>query len=580
MFGWCGQIAKINLTTGQQRIERPPPELYQKFIGGRGLAGHYLRHFITHDWAAPDMPLLFFTGPLVNTPAPTSGRMTVMSRSPLTGTVGDSSVGGSFGSALKRANLDGLIITGQCPTLCGIEIDNAKIEIKKATHLAGQPIDQLATQLQGRGASAIIGPAAENGVRFANIMIDRHFAAGRNGLGLVCAAKNLKYITVKGTQTTAVHDAKRLTSARAQILRLVAASPVLSGDFGISRFGTGALYDLMDARSMMPTDNFRKTRFAAAARLNAHAYRERYRPRSSGCRGCHVLCKKKAADGNHLPEFETMSHFSALLGNSDLATVVEANRLCNVLGMDTISAAATLACHAELTGRNLTPTEIIAALQAIGDQTGVGRALGQGAARYARQNRRPEIAMTVKSQELPAYDPRGALGMALAYALSSRGGCHLRAYPISHEILRKPVATDRFSFSSKARIIKISEDMNAVIDSLTACKFIFFAATLEEYAQAYTAVTGHPTSAQALLTTGERIYYQERLMNAANGFSQADDDLPPRFFEAPQPTDSTPAIEPIKRQAFLAARADYYIVRGLDPEGRPLEDKAHQLGLD
>jgi len=580
MFGWCGQIAKIDLTTGQIRIERPAPELYHKFIGGRGLAGHYLRHFVTHDWAAPAMPLLFFPGPLVNTPSPTSGRMTIMSRSPLTGTVGDSSVGGSLGSALKRANLDGLIITGQSPAWCGIEIDNAKIEIRPATHLAGMPTDQSATQLQDRGSSAIIGPAAENGVRFANIMIDRHFAAGRNGLGLVCAAKRLKYITVKGSQPTAVHNANSLKSARAQILRLVAASPVLSGDFGISRFGTGALYDLMDARSMMPTDNFRKTRFPAAARLNAHAYRQTYRPRSSGCRGCHVLCKKKSADGVHLPEFETMSHFSALIGNSDLGTVVEANRLCNALGMDTISAAATLACHAELADRILTPTDIVTMLQAIGNQTGIGRALGQGSVRYARQHQRPEIAMAVKGQELPAYDPRGALGMALAYALSSRGGCHLRAYPISHEILRKPVATDRFSFSGKARIIKISEDMNAVIDSLTACKFIFFAATLEEYAQAYTAVTGHQTSAQDLLSTGERIYYQERLMNAANGFSQADDDLPPRFFQAPSHADSMPAIEPISRQAFLAARADYYIVRGLDPEGRPMDGKARQLGLD
>jgi aldehyde:ferredoxin oxidoreductase len=274
-----------------------------------------------------------------------------------------------------------------------------------------------------------------------------------------------------------------------------------------------------------------------------------------------------------------MSHFSALIGNSDMATVVEANRICNAMGMDTISAAATLACHAELTGRKPTPTEIIAMLQAMGNQTGIGLELGQGAARYARQCQRPEIAMTVKSQELPAYDPRGAFGMALAYALSSRGGCHLRAYPISHEILRKPVATDRFSFSGKARIIKISEDMNAVIDSLTACKFIFFAATLEEYAQAYTAVTGHQTSAQELLTTGERIYYQERMMNTANGFSQTDDDLPPRFFNAPSRADTAGAAEPINRQAFLAARADYYIVRGLDPEGQPLTGKIRELGL-
>jgi aldehyde:ferredoxin oxidoreductase len=188
--------------------------------------------------------------------------------------------------------------------------------------------------------------------------------------------------------------------------------------------------------------------------------------------------------------------------------------------------------------------------------------------------------MAVKGQELPAYDPRGALGMALAYALSSRGACHLRAYPISHEILRKPVATDRLSFSGKARIIKIGEDLNAVVDSLTACKFIFFAATLEEYAEAYRAVTGIQTTTQDLLTTGERIYYQERLINAANGFNRRDDDLPARFFEPPDNTDAAPAIKPIDRQAFRNARADYYTVRGLDPNGQPRDDMIRKLGLD
>jgi aldehyde:ferredoxin oxidoreductase len=580
MFGWCGQVARIDLTTGRWSMDRPALAVYQKFIGGRGLAGYFLRPFITLDWSHPDMPLLFFTGPLVNTPSPTSGRMTIMSRSPLTGTLGDSSVGGAFGSALKRANLDGLIISGRSPFLCGIEIENERIAIQNAAHLAGAQTDQLVNRLKGRGSSAVIGPAAENGVRFANIMIDRHFAAGRNGLGLVCAAKNLKYITVRGTQASGVHDPDELQAARTKILRLVAASPVLAGDFGFKRFGTGALYDLMDARGMMPTDNFRSSRFKPAAQLNAHAYRRAYRPRSSGCRGCHVLCKKRTAHGDPLPEFETMSHFSALLGNTDLATVFEANRLCNALGMDTISAAATLACFAEFSGRRLAPPEIIATLNAIGHQTGIGLDLGQGAARYACAAGHPELAMTVKGQELPAYDPRGALGMALAYALSSRGACHLRAYPVSHEILRKPVATDRFSFAGKARIIKIGEDMNAVIDSMTACKFIFFAATLEEYAQAYTAVTGFPTTAQDLLATGERIVYQERLMNDANGFDQTHDDLPPRFFEAPEHGAYGPAVGPIDRQAFLDARTDYYIIRGLDRQGRPQKKKARQLGLD
>ena len=188
--------------------------------------------------------------------------------------------------------------------------------------------------------------------------------------------------------------------------------------------------------------------------------------------------------------------------------------------------------------------------------------------------------MTVKGQELPAYDPRGAYGMALAYATSTRGGCHLRAYPISHEILRKPVATDRFTFNGKARIIKIGEDLNAVADSLTACKFIFFAASLEEYAKIYTAVTGIKTSGQDLFKIGERIYYNERIMNSANGFTEKDDDLPDRFFKSPGYQNKHIDIDPIDRKAFLEARSNYYMVRKLDKNGMPLPETAKKLGLD
>jgi aldehyde:ferredoxin oxidoreductase len=169
--------------------------------------------------------------------------------------------------------------------------------------------------------------------------------------------------------------------------------------------------------------------------------------------------------------------------------------------------------------------------------------------------------------------------MALAYATSTRGGCHLRAYPVSHEILRKPVATERFSFSGKARIIKISEDLNAVVDSLTACKFLFFAASLEEYARALQAVTGLQTSAQQLLKIGERIYFRERLMNARNGFDAKDDDIPSRFFTEAGSSSEVLRVKPLDRGEFLAERAAYYHIRGLDEEGRPTAQKCAELEL-
>jgi aldehyde:ferredoxin oxidoreductase len=541
------------------------------------MAGLLLHPHIRRSWDDPDLPLILMAGPLVGTASPTSGRMCLMSRSPLTGTVGDASVGGSLGTQLKRAGWDGIVITGRGHGLCGVEIADRSVVIREAESLRGLGTGALRTRLQGKGALAGIGPAAESGVLFANVMVDGSYAAGRGGLGLVFAAKNLKYVTVRGTGRVAVHDPQDLKKAREDVFRLVAASPALLGEHGIAAYGTGALYDLMDSRSMMPTANFRRTRFEQAPSMNASAFRRAFAPRRTGCKGCHILCKKVGRDGTSIPEFETMSHFSALLENESIETVARANALCNDLGMDTISAAATLACYAEISGERLSGPRILALLDEIGRGRGVGRDLGEGSYRYAAARGRPEASISVKGQELPAYDPRGAYGMALGYATSTRGACHLAAYPISHEILRKPVATDRLSFAGKARIIKIAEDMNAVVDSLTACKFVFFASSLEEYARVYTAVTGVETTAQDLLRIGERIYYRERIMNAMNGFASGDDDLPARFFAE---AGSSPQTRALSREEFLAARAGYYRIRGLDDKGMPTREKAAALGLE
>ncbi|MCK9229266.1 MAG: aldehyde ferredoxin oxidoreductase family protein [Syntrophales bacterium] len=579
MPGWRGAILNIDLSSRAVSREVPDAELLQHCIGGRGLAGFFLEDRCTLPWDDPAMPILLFTGPLVDTPSPTSGRMTIMSRSPLTGTMADASVGGSLGTMIKRAGWDGIIITGKGNDLTGIEIDNGEVTFTDAGHLAGLATGDITARLRHRGSVLALGPAAEKGVRFASAIIDGHYAAGRNGIGLCFAAKNIKYITVRGESRTDIHDRAELKRACEDIHRLVAASPALMGELGIGSFGTPALYDLMHARAIMPTNNFTETFFPPAPELNAFAVRNAYSPRTAACRGCHIGCKKVSSRGEALPEFETLSHFSALLGNSDLASVVEANRLCNELGMDTISTAATLACYAEIEDRKLAPEDILGLVRDIGTGRGIGAELSSGSKRYASRKGRPESSMSVKMQELPAYDPRGAVGMALAYAVSTRGGCHLRAYPVAHEILRKPVATDRFSFSGKARVIKLSEDQNAAVDSLTACRFVFFSATLVEYSRAFRAVTGLDLTAQDLLTAGERICYRERIMNARNGFTVEDDDLPERFFREQGSPVRDITIPPLDRQAFLQARSNYYIIRGLDESGLPTAKKAGELGL-
>jgi len=581
-YGWRGRVLHVDLSTGRQEVLEPSLEDYRQCIGGKGLAGRLLAPHAGRAWDDPEAPLLFMAGPLTATIAPTSGRCTVMGLSPLTGMLGDASAGGRLGTELKRANLDGLMLTGRARQHVGLRIQGEQAQLENASHLKDLNASAIFDAMHGKGAVCCTGPAAEHGVRFASLCVDRHHAAGRCGLGLAAAAKNLKYVVVKGASLVPVADLQALKQAREAIMRLTAASPVLMGQNGFTCFGTGALFDLMHSRRMMPTDNFRRTRFDAAPQMGAVAFRERYAPRRYGCKGCHILCKKIATgerEGMPLPEFETMSHFSALIGNTDVELVAEANALCNDLGMDTISAAATLACHAELQGEAMKPGHVLQLLADMAHGKGLGAELGQGSLAYAAGRGRPECSMSVKGLELPAYDPRGACGMSLAYALSTRGGCHLRAYPISHEILRKPVSTDRFSFAGKARIIKLTEDMNAAVDSLSACKFVFFAASLEEYAKAFAAVTGEQATGHDLLRAGERIDYQERLINACRGCDASRDDLPPRFFNEAGTGGDGLEIPPLDRQEFLDARSRYYRIRSLDEQGRPRREKAEELGL-
>ena len=577
MNGWNGLILHINLSNKTYRFEHPDSELYRTWIGGRGLAGFYLFPYVTLPWDNPEMPLVLMAGPLVGTSAPSSGQICVMSRSPLTSTVGDGSMGGSFGTELKKAGLDGIVITGRSDRICGIAIADKTIQFEEAETFSQMKTVQVYKRLKHKGAVAVVGPAAENRVLFANVIVNGGFSAGRNGLGLVFASKGLKYITVKGSGQVSIYDQHGLQQAREDILRLIAASPALLGQYGISQYGTGALYDLIDSRHMMPTANFRRTHFEKAKVMNAVAFAKKYRSERTGCQGCHILCKKIVHEGLLVPEFEAMSHFSALLEIEDMEIVMEANRLCNDLGMDAVSAAATLACYAEYRGEKLSGYEVLALLNNIG--TGQEKQLAQGSYIFASKIGKPELSMTVKGQELPPYDPRGAYGMALGYSVSTSGGCHLRAFPISHEILRKPVATDRFSFEGKARIIKIAEDMNALVDSLSVCRFVFLANPLEEYAKAYTAVTGVESTVQELLKIGERICYNERIMNASNGFTSKDDDLPRRFFTEPGTSGKNFEVPAINREEFLRARANYYRVRGLDNNGMPTKQKAQGLGL-
>lgn len=580
MSGYTGKSLRVDLTARKVEVLDTPPGLRRSFLGGRGMGVALAASAATEPFDADRMPLVFATGPLVATEAPTSGRSSVISRSPLTGTICDCSVGGRFGTELKKSGFDLLEVVGRADAWVLLNITDGTASIEPAGRIAGKNVTEARQTLGTEGSDALIGIAGEQGVRYASIVFDGHYLAGRGGLGSVMGAKQLKAVRVRGSSDVPVYDPGALREARDEIMRLLRASPAVFGELGLSEFGTAALVDLIHSRRMEPTENFRKTFFESAGAYSGYNLRNRFSTKKTGCRGCPILCKKVGQAGEVIPEYETVSHFGALNANSDAAMIVEMNRLCNDYGMDTITAASTIACHAEIEGRAIGPDEALALIREIGGMsTERGRMLAEGSLRYARSAGQPDASMSVKGLELPAYDPRGAYGMALAYATSNRGGCHLRAYPISHEILRKPVATDRFTFEGKARIIRIAEDMNAAIDSLTACKFVFFAASLEEYAKALSAVTGETFDTQSLLRTGERICVLERYLNSLNGFTSDDDDLPARFFSEEGSSSHALRIGPIDREAFLASRASYYRIRGCSADGVPSPGLMTGLGL-
>lgn len=579
-FGWKGRVLSVDLSRKTFDTINLSEKICRTFIGGRGISGYFLRPYAAHDWDNPESPLIFFTGPLCASGAYSSDKFSIMGKSPLTGTIADSSSAGEFGVKLKAAGYDGLIIKGKADSLSGLEINGPEVKFTSAHNFSGKKLSDFISDLSDKGSVAATGLAAENGVTFSNIIIDGKTASCRNGLGLLMSEKNLKYISINGSEKTSVHDYTALEKSSEDIMRLISASPFLAGEMGVVNFGSGALFDLVASRRMMPTDNFRKTFFEKYLSVNPASYERNFKVEKFCCPACKVGCSRFAEKVGAIPDYDTMSHFSALLNNSSIALVIKANGMCLDFGLDTISTAATIACYMEIEKRELSPEDILSIIKDIAFNKGIGRELGRGSYLYAKSKGKEELSMSVKGQELPAFDPRGAYGMTLSYAVSSKGGCYDNAGAIIHEILRKPVATDRFTFSGKARIIKIAEDFNAAVDSLAVCKMMFFATSLEEYAKSLNAVTGLDFTAGELMETGERICYNERIMNHAAGINPQSDTLPERFFTEEGSSGNGIEIKPIDRKSFCQAVANYYKVRGLDKDGQPVREKANKLGIE
>lgn len=573
---------RVDLTEASVEKEALPSHVAAAWLGGRGLGAYFLGPFRGSAPGSPDFPLVLATGPLCGTSVPGSGTVSVVGRSPLTGTFFDEGAVGTFPIHLRRAGYLYLRISGASrrPMVLTVENGSASLSHDPWRPGMGDP---------GKGWSggvASVGSSSLSRCRFASVVFAGDRTPGRGGLGSVLAGMGLYRILVRGGGDVPVADPRELSRAGEAILRSLEASPALAGPYGFSRYGTAALLDLLAARRMLPTRNFRGTYFEGHRLLSATAVERKYGITGSGCgsggegsTGCPLTCRKASRIGVPLPEADALAHFGALLGNADLDSVVLANARCEEAGMDPVSAAATLACYSEITGREIAPEEIPGFLRKIADRREEGDLLAEGSARAAAFLGHPALSMSVKGLEIPAMDPRGAYGVALGYATSTRGACHMRSASFAHEVLRRPVATDRFSFEGKARAVKDSEDLAAAVSSLSVCPVSALGGPPEGYARAYRAVTGIPKETGDLVRDGERICLAERLFNLNAGFSRGDDDLPPRFFsEAGTPGDGI-TVPPLDRGEFEAALSRYYRIRGCDGTGRPLPQKREELGL-
>jgi aldehyde:ferredoxin oxidoreductase len=590
MQGWVGKILDIDLTTRAVITRALDENIARLFLGGRGLGARLLWDEVGADVdpLSPQNVLIFAVGPLTATGYQTSNRFSVSTKSPLTGTILDANSGGYWGMQFKRAGYDALIVRGRADKPVYIEIKPDGITINDAQNLWGQRV-RATTKILGQNNHKrnvlCIGPAGENLSRIAAIMNDGERSLARGGPGAVMGSKNLKAIVVEGNTRPEIVNQELFKFMLYETRKLLRASPLTSQ--ALPEFGTSVVMNLVNAIGALPTRNFQQSQFEHADAISGEALTEKYLVKNAACWACPIGCtrisKTDKVEGEG-PEFETTWAFGAQCGIDDLAAVIEANSICNDLGLDTISAGSTIACAMELTERGLFDSDLrfgradllAPTLEAMGTRRGIGNDLTEGSARLAKKYGAPDLSMSVKGLEMPAYDPRGMQGQGLLYATSNRGACHMRGNMLGLEVLGLPKLIDRFQVQGKSSFVILHQNSAAAIDSLVICKFTNMGVAEEYFARALSAVTGVSYATGELIRVGERVWNLERLYNLREGFTRADDTLPPRLLndtikEGPS-KGWVSKLEPMLQE--------YYRVRGWDAHGVPKPNKLKELGLE
>ena len=593
------KLARINLSTGEIKVEKLDLELAHKFIGGRGLGTKILydEGVATVEPLSPENKLVYITGPMTGAAAPSTGRYMVVTKSPLTGMIACSNSGGIWGAKLKHAGWDAVIVEGQAPEWTYISIEDDKIQLLDAREYLGMMSEEMDTKLKekhGPTASVLnIGPAGEKQVLLAAIMNDKDRAAGRSGVGAVMGSKKLKAIVVKSSRIKLdnIADEEALKEATKKAMDVLMANPVTSS--GLKQLGTAILVNIINNVGSLPTKNWQESYYEQAEDISGETLAEKYLVRPGACYRCPIACGRIINVNGHVtggPEYEPLWAYGANCGNNDLNVIDECNMLCNEYGLDAISTPCTIAAAMELYQRGAIKEEDCAGVplewgstkalvewtKRMGNpETELDWLMSSGSARLCEHYGMPEISMSVKKQEMPAYDARGIQGIGITYATSNRGGCHVRGYMISPEVLGLPQQLDRTVTDDKAAWAKTFQDLTAVIDSMGHCLFTSFAMGAQEYTDLLNAATGTNWTVEQVLEIGDRIYNIERMFNKAAGMKPEDDRLPKRLLN--DPIVNGPSKGMVSQLPLTLPQ--YYEARGW-VNAFPTDETLKKLGLD
>jgi aldehyde:ferredoxin oxidoreductase len=575
--GYHGAYLRIDVSNG--RVERVPiaESVLRQYLGGVGLGTWLLleEHAATADALAPEAPIAFVFSPLVGSPLTTSAKFAVVSKSPLTGRINDSLASSGFAIAGKRCGCDAIVIVGRVPELSTLVVDDGHVRLDAAADLRGATCATAESALKARlGVGyevASIGPAGELGVRYATISHDgRH--AGRGGSGAVLGSKNLKAIAVRGTQRCGWAQPREL----AEYSKALSARSFGPATAKYRELGTATNLLTFNRLGVLPTRNFQSGSFEAASTISPEEIRQTHSKTRASCVACTIGCEHiySLGDENGVRlEYENLFALGPLCGVGDADAVLRASKLCDEVGIDTISAGGTIAFAMECVERGLldepwlsfgSGDAVLRAIELIGRRDGIGDLLADGSRRAAQVIGHDSIAFApqVKGLEIPGYEPRGLQTMALGFAVGGRGADHNRsgAYEVdfSERVDRKHATTDSVQYAIA------TEDKSALMDSLIICKFLrgVFQNFYSEAADMLRLVTGWDASADELRETARRIVGAKREFNLLAGWTPEEDTLPDRFLEEALDGDESAVLS---RERLNALVVEYRRQRGWSP---------------